>query len=124
MPGQVQAFVDRNWVPVLRRIESWRANATDRRGTLDFVRSVTKDWEEIPLEEKQIAYVPLEHTFWAALTALDLCATPRDAIRCVDGELPEDYEAQLAERLEIAYSCMTHRQPLPEGVFVARRHLP
>jgi hypothetical protein len=124
MPGQVQAFIDRHWTTVLERISSWRANRQDRRGDVrDFVRTIAKEWETIPLEEKQIPYVPLERNFWAALWALDSCATGRE-VHSVDGELPENYEAMLAEHLETAYNCMRDRKPLPESGFVGRRHLP
>jgi hypothetical protein len=124
MAGAVQAFIDRHWASVLTRMESLRAKIAERSEILDFVRSVQKEWEAIPLEEKQIPYVPSERNFWAALTALDLCAKGREGVQCPTGELPNDYESMLAAGMEVTYDCMRNRKPLPEAGFVGRRHLP
>ena len=125
MADAVRAFIDRHWASVLGRMEVWRSKSANREDVLCFVRALKKEWEGIPLEEKQIAYLPLEPNFWAALTALEACARGREGVFGPGGKPPpENYESTTAEAFEATYDCMRNRKPLPETGFVGRRHLP
>jgi hypothetical protein len=122
--GRVQEFIDRR-VPELReQIEAWQSKTTDRVQSMAFITGVTREWESIPLEEKQIPYLVLEGTFWGALIALRACATEWKADNFASGRMPRDWQADLANRLEVAYIHLCDRKPLPKDLGAGRRHHP
>ena len=122
MPGAVQSYIDRHWAEVLAEAEAWRPGTSDKDAALAYVQALYREWEAIPLEEKQIPYVPFESHFWAVLTALHLCAVGRERIHS-ERPIPEDFDSQLAEWLTEAVQYMRTKEPLPKN-YVARRHLP
>jgi hypothetical protein len=126
MPRAVAEFIERRWSQLLGHIEAWRRGQAKSAEVLEFVRGLVQEWEHIPLDEKQIPYLPLERTFWASLNALHIRANADvpGAIVFEGGQRPLDFEAELDKDLDVLLTLLRERKPLPEGKYVGRRHLP
>jgi hypothetical protein len=124
--GAVQKFIDRKWPEVQRQIVSWRSRNVSGNDILAFVLTLCKEWEGIPLEEKQIPYLTLERTFWASVHTLHISAANAvpGAVLNETGKPRETFKPGLDERLDTVYSYLRDRLPIPEGSFIGRRHLP